>query len=187
MAAPGDRRRSASRQYRERRAALASTFASRQQSIGCAIVRRQQHEAGSPRPARPCPADPCTVKKLPSDFDIFSPSTCRKPLCIQTLAQCGLGMRAAALRDLVLVVREDQVDAAAVDVERRAQQCLDIAEHSMCQPGRPRPQGDVPARLRRRSTASTARNPSGRACRAPPRPAPRRSCSSSDRARDSAP
>ena len=26
------------------------------------------------------------VMKLPSDFDIFSPSTCRKPLCIQTRA-----------------------------------------------------------------------------------------------------
>ena len=26
------------------------------------------------------------VMKLPSDFDIFSPSTCRKPLCIQTCA-----------------------------------------------------------------------------------------------------
>ena len=57
------------------------------------------------------------VKKLPSDFDIFSPSTCRKPLCIQTLAMRGVSKAQQRLRDLVLVVREDEVDAAAVDVE----------------------------------------------------------------------
>jgi hypothetical protein len=46
-----------------------------------------------------------------------------------------------ALRDLVLVVRELQVHAAAVDVEVLTQQAHDIAEHSMCQPGRPAPKG----------------------------------------------
>ena len=44
----------------------------------------------------------------------------------------------------------------------------------MCQPGRPRPQGLVPAGLGRVSTASTGRSPSGRACRARPRRGRRR-------------
>ena len=44
--------------------------------------------------------------------------------------------RAIALRDLVLVVGKLQVCAAAVDVERDGRAVsVDIAEHSMCQPG----------------------------------------------------
>ena len=57
------------------------------------------------------------------------------------------------LRDLVLVVREDEVDAAAMDVEDvlagivafrpppngSSSFAIDMAEHSMCQPGRPSP------------------------------------------------
>ena len=51
-------------------------------------------------------------------------------------------MGAAALGDLVLVVGEDEVEAAAVDVDRLARDARSIiAEHSICQPGRPRPQG----------------------------------------------
>ena len=56
------------------------------------------------------------------------------------------GERLAGVRlglgQLVLVVREDQVEPAAVDVEvaRRGSFML-MAEHSMCQPGRPGPQG----------------------------------------------
>ena len=48
----------------------------------------------------------------------------------------------ARLRELVLVVREDEVEPAAVDLERAPRNFSAIAEHSMCQPGRPRPQGD---------------------------------------------
>ena len=54
---------------------------------------------------------------------------------------------------------------------------IDIAEHSICQPGRPgvaMPAGRGPARLVGFATASTARNPSGRACRARHRRARRR-------------
>src|SRR6202020_1191884 len=40
------------------------------------------------------------VTKLPRLFDIFSPSTCRKPLCIQTFA-----------------MGKDEIDPAAVDIE----------------------------------------------------------------------
>ena len=53
-----------------------------------------------------------------------------------------------------------------------------IAEHSMCQPGRPgaaMPARRRPARLARPSTASTARSPSRRACRARHRRGRRRS------------
>ena len=61
---------------------------------------------------------------LPTDFDIFSPRMSRKPLCSQYLAMRVDAVGAAALGDLVLVVREDQVEAAAVDVERHAQPAL---------------------------------------------------------------
>ena len=79
---------------------------------------------------------------LPTDFDIFSSATRIIPLCIQMPRERhpagGLG-----LGDLVLVVGEDEIDAAAVDVEVGAQELLPaIAEHSMCQPGRPSPHGD---------------------------------------------
>ncbi len=51
-------------------------------------------------------------------------------------------MGADALGNLVFVVREDQIETAAVDVESLAEFGISlIAEHSMCQPGRPRPQG----------------------------------------------
>jgi hypothetical protein len=38
------------------------------------------------------------------------------------LGEAGLGVGAAALGDLVLVVRELEVDAASVDIEARAQE-----------------------------------------------------------------
>ena len=41
----------------------------------------------------------------------------------------------ARLGDLVLVVREDEVEPAAVDLEVGAEVLSDMAEHSMCQPG----------------------------------------------------
>ena len=47
----------------------------------------------------------------------------------------------AGLGDLVLVVREDQVHPAAVDVEGGPRYLVAMAEHSRCQPGRPGPHG----------------------------------------------
>ena len=77
------------------------------------------------------------VKKLPSDFDIFSLSICKKPLCIQTLA-----MRS--------VWNAQQVCASSFSwcgntrsmpppwMSNFSPRCFQaIAEHSMCQPGRP--------------------------------------------------
>ena len=49
---------------------------------------------------------------------------------------------AFGLGDFAFVVREDQIAAAAVDIDRRSQIGRAIALHSMCQPGRPGPQGE---------------------------------------------
>ena len=78
-------------------------------------------------------------RMFPTDLAIFSPSSSSIPLCIQMRASGAAGR--PRLGGLVLVVREDEVDATAVDVEPDAQQASAIAEHSMCQPGRPRPHG----------------------------------------------
>ena len=72
-------------------------------------------------------------------------------MCIQTFAIRSRRRREQALRDLVLVVGKDEIDPAAVDVEQVAARvvareaaaerfesvAIDIAEHSICQPGRP--------------------------------------------------
>ena len=88
------------------------------------------------------------VTTLPSDFDIFSPPSFSKPECIQWRAKLLVAERALGLRDLVLVVREDQVVAAAVDVERLAEIAV-----------RHRRALDVPARAARapRARPTTAR------------------------------
>ena len=76
---------------------------------------------------------------LPVDLAIFAPPIWRWAQCSQVRDE-RLAGRGLALGDLVLVVREDQVDAAGVDVERLARgAAMLIAEHSMCQPGRPGP------------------------------------------------
>ena len=67
------------------------------------------------------------------------------PLCIQMPRELAAG--AARLRELVLVMREDEVEAAAVDLEAGPRSFSAIAEHSMCQPGRPRPHGESHARV----------------------------------------
>ena len=81
--------------------------------------------------------------KLPSDFDIFSPPTLTIPLCIQWRANVA---RALGLGALVLVVREDEVVAAAVQVEALAEE---VERHRRAL--------DVPTRPARRPTASPTR------------------------------
>ena len=87
--------------------------------------------------------------------------------------EAAAGEGAAALRQLVLVVRKDQVAAAAVDVEGLAQiaprhgAALDVPARPAAAPGA------VPARQVGRWRASTARNRRGRACTAPRRRARR--------------
>src|SRR2546430_7712142 len=53
------------------------------------------------------------------------------------LAACGLRLRA-----LVLVMRKDEVEPTQMDLKAGPRNFSAIAEHSMCQPGRPRPQGE---------------------------------------------
>ena len=60
-----------------------------------------------------------TTSELPSDLLIFSPAVVIQALCIQYDANVEPGR--AGLGLLVLVVREAQVDAAAVDVEAAAE------------------------------------------------------------------
>ena len=57
---------------------------------------------------------------LPVRLAIFSPPMCRWAQWSQVSHE-GLARGRLGLRDLVLVVREDQVDAAGVDVEARAE------------------------------------------------------------------
>ena len=57
------------------------------------------------------------VMKLPRLFDIFWPSTWRKPLCSQYIGHDRRAVGTARLGDLVFVVREDEVDTAAMDIE----------------------------------------------------------------------
>ena len=81
-----------------------------------------------------------TVKKLPSDFDIFSAFTFTKPLCIhvftnlepQAAQVCAISFSwCGNLRSIPPPWMSKWSPKSATD----------IAEHSMCQPGRPRPQG----------------------------------------------
>ena len=60
---------------------------------------------------------------FPTDFDIFSSAIRIIPLCIQMRAS-GTLAGALGLGDLVLVMGEDEVDAAAVDLEVGAQLLL---------------------------------------------------------------
>ncbi len=98
-----------------------------------------------------------TVKKLPSDLDIFSRSTITIP---SASSNSHTGHRAHRWTgQFLLVVREHQVRTAAVDI-KVVTSCLQfIAEHSMCQPGRPAPQ-ETASSVRPLSTFSTERSPS---------------------------
>jgi hypothetical protein len=64
----------------------------------------------------------------------------RKPLCIQYRRVLAV-RRAAPLREFVLVVREDQVVAAAVDVDGQPEHRLDHGRALDVPAGRPGPKG----------------------------------------------
>ena len=79
---------------------------------------------GSPRPA-PSSSNSRTVRMLPSDFDILAPSIGQHPVVHPIPRRTGGRAWAhVALRDLVLVVRENEVETAAVDVEGLAEMRL---------------------------------------------------------------
>src|ERR1700719_3053522 len=77
------------------------------------------------------------VTKLSSDFDIFSPSTCRKPLCIQKFAITGVWK---AQRDCAISFswcgKTRSIPPPWMS-NTSPRYFHDMAEHSMCQPGRP--------------------------------------------------
>ena len=79
--------------------------------------------------------------KLPSDLDIFSPSTMTQPLWTQCRAKARPSRH--RLGPLVLVVREGEVDPAAVEVEALAEE-VERHDHALGVPARagPGPQGD---------------------------------------------
>ena len=86
--------------------------------------------------------------KIPVDFAIFSPPRLTMPLCSQYLAKVLTGSP-LTLGDLILVMREDQVGAASVDVEVLTQvlgchgRALDVPTRAARAPRR------VPPRLAR--------------------------------------
>jgi hypothetical protein len=83
--------------------------------------------------------------KLPTLFAIFSPSTCKKPLCIQTFAITSVWK---AQHDCAISFSwcGNTRSMPPPWMSKRSPRCFhDIAEHSMCQPGRPgvaMPDGD---------------------------------------------
>src|SRR6201997_446774 len=85
------------------------------------------------------------VTKLPSDFAIFLPSTCRKPLCIQKSAITGewKAQRVCAIYFLGCGNTRSMPPPWMSNVSPKCFHA--IAEHSICQPGRPSalmPDGD---------------------------------------------
>ena len=78
---------------------------------------------------------------LPTDFAIFAWSSRTIPLCTHRRAS-GCAVGSAGLRRLVLVVGEDQVRAAAVDLEVEPEQllghrrALDVPARPAAAPGR---------------------------------------------------
>src|SRR5947199_2702439 len=77
------------------------------------------------------------VTKFPSDFAIFLPSTCRKPLCIQKFAITGecRAQRVCAISFSWCGKTRSMPPPWISKVLPRY--CHAMAEHSMCQPGRP--------------------------------------------------
>src|SRR5262249_16953799 len=77
------------------------------------------------------------VTKLPSDFAIFLPSTCRKPLCIQKSAITGewKAQRVCAISFSWCGNTRSMPPPWMSNVSPKCFQA--IAEHSMCQPRRP--------------------------------------------------
>src|SRR5579863_633940 len=82
------------------------------------------------------------VKKLPRDFDIFSSFTRTNPLCIHTLTK---GVPQAAQDCAISFSWCGNFKSSPPPCRSKypPSKLVDMAEHSMCQPGRPSPHGEV--------------------------------------------
>ena len=81
---------------------------------------------------------------LPADFDIFSSAIWTIPLCIQIRASGAL--RAASVWAISFSWwGKTRSEPPPWIAKSRPSSFSAIAEHSMCQPGRPSPQGDSQA------------------------------------------
>ena len=99
------------------------------------------------------------VKKLPSDFDIFSSSTLHEAVVHPVRSTNGLPVapsRSARSRSRDAGTAGPCRRRGCRSARRAAR--THIAEHSMCQPGRPSPQRRLATRARRAWRASTARS-----------------------------
>ena len=81
------------------------------------------------------------MKKLPSDFDIFSSSTRTKPLCIQYFTN-GLPLAPSDCAISFSWCGNCRSWPPPWMSKGSPSRLALIAEHSMCQPGRPAPQRD---------------------------------------------
>ena len=81
------------------------------------------------------------VATLPTDFDIFSPVNWSSPLCIQILAN-GLPTACDCARSFSWCGKTRSSPPPWIQNSGPSVFSA-IAEHSMCQPGRPGPQGDA--------------------------------------------
>ncbi len=93
------------------------------------------------------------VRKFPRLLDIFCAFHLQEAIVHPDLRHPFAAEGAAGLRDLVLVMREYEVDAATMNIEGvlhgviaerpppkgSSSVAIDMAEHSICQPGRPLP------------------------------------------------
>ena len=103
----------------------------------------------------------CTKTRLPSDFDIFSPAEADHP-DVHPVADEPRARRRLGLGRLALVVREDEVAAPAVQVDRRAELAHARAPSTRCAtPAGPGPTA-TPRTARPAPRAARGRSPAGR-------------------------
>ena len=103
-----------------------------------AVVRAQQEQAERSRARCPCASRSSSVRVEPRDFDILSPSNISQPPCIQKRTQ---GRTPSAFSDcaISLVWCTGMWSTPPVWMSNCSPRYFVlIAEHSMCQPGKPR-------------------------------------------------
>jgi len=75
--------------------------------------------------------------KLPRDLDIFPFEPAAKPMCIQNIGPGVSAVGAIATGQLRFMVWESQINRSTMDIKHLTRCFADIANNSICQPGRP--------------------------------------------------